>query len=176
MKQILLTSESREVRFIVYSVIDVLEEIVIKSSNEDVISIQKQMIDDQHESFSNSMRVIVSLKNSDIFSNDVSNLHLILYSSLVNHTEKIPIQLKLFEKSLFGMTNIPGQLIIGSNYSSLESSFYKFSLLIMTIILAFAIYVIGKKFVLDQQQKIIYVDSSSPILQTSQKSPKRGNH
>ncbi|KAH7645811.1 nuclear pore membrane glycoprotein 210-like protein [Dermatophagoides farinae] len=167
LKQILLTSESREVRFIVHSVIDVLEEMVIKSSNEDIISIQKQMIYEHDQSFSNSMRVIVSLRNIDIFSNDVSNLHIILQSLLVNQTEKIPIQLKLFDRSLFGVTNLPGQLLIGSN-TALES-FYTISLLIITIILAFSIYVIGKKFVLDRQQQIIYVDSSSPILQTSPK-------
>nr|XP_027197064.1 nuclear pore membrane glycoprotein 210-like [Dermatophagoides pteronyssinus] len=182
-KQILLTSESRDARFIVHSVLNVLEDIIIKSSNDDIISIQKQMInneqndDDQPSLFSNSMRIIVSLKNSDIFSNDVYNLHLILYSSLINQTEKIPIQLKLFERStIFGVNNLSGQLLNGYSNTTLET-FYKFSLLIMTIILAFAIYVIGKKFILDQQQqqKIIYLDSSSssssPLLQ--QTTPKR---
>ena len=129
-KQIILTSDSKQVTFTVTSVKQVLNELMIKSSNDDILYVRKYF-DEQQD---NLLRVMVVLNNADIFSNDVSNLHLTLTNSLTNQSEKIPVQIKLYGP----LSQLPEQIFSQSLYMTS-------GLFIMTLLFAFVIYFIIRR-------------------------------
>lgn len=134
-KQVILTSDSNQVRFTVNSVQKVLKELTIQSSNEDILEVQKLIAADQQND--NSLRVAVILRNADIFSNDVSNLHITLISSLTNQTERISVQIKLYGT----LNQLPAQI-----YS--KSFFFASTYLLLTALLAIVIFFLIKRAVL----------------------------
>ena len=68
----------------------ILLELLISSSNLDLIEVEKV------ETINSTLKVLAILKNANFFSDDVSNLHLLLRSELTNQTERIPVQIRLF--------------------------------------------------------------------------------
>lgn len=166
LKQIILTSESPQVYFTVYSNRLVLDNLMVIPNIDDILLVKTIPIEKDSNSMknSNSLRILVQLKSIDIFTNDVSNLHILLSSKLINQTEQINVQIKLYGQNQFF-------------YSSDEQHYFYWTLLfIFTAIIAFFIYFALKKLLIfNGKHKIIHYDSSSPIKTSFQNSP-RGNY
>jgi len=144
-RQIILTSKSKEVRFTIKSV-EAVQELTIKSSNGDILDVRKQ------EKADNLLNVLVTLQNADIFSNDVSNLHLLFVSTLTNQTEKISVQIKLYGT----LVQLPSQIL----YS--PSLLRPGTLVITTLVSAFAVYLLETKPLKDSSGSFMNSSSSSP--------------
>ena len=93
-KQVILSLDQSLVRISVHSVLSVLEQLSVVSSNTDMIEVSKSEISD------NSLKISLQLINADVFTNDVSNLHIALISKVIKQTERIPIQIKLFRQNI----------------------------------------------------------------------------
>ncbi|KAJ6218542.1 hypothetical protein RDWZM_009699, partial [Blomia tropicalis] len=156
-KQIILTSDSKVVRFTVNSVKTVLENLSIKSSNEDILNVQLL------ELVENSLKVMITLQNADIFSNDVSNLHLILVSTLTNQTERIGVQIKLYGT----LAQLPSQI--------LSTSFYQTTTVITLFLTIFLIMIIGMaiRFFMSSQFKFVHDFNEGKVSTSPTTSPRR---
>ena len=98
-KQVILSPDQSEAGLSVHSVPLVLEKLSIVSSNVEIIETTNSEIN------GNSLRIIIRVKNWDIFSNDVSNLHILINSKTTKQSVKIPIQIKLFRHNIQKMSS-----------------------------------------------------------------------
>lgn len=161
-RQLILTSEAREVRFTITSVRAVLEELVIKVSNDDILEVTKLAIVD------NGLKVAVRLRNANIFSNDVSNLHLMLASAQTNQAETIGVQIKLYGT----LQELPAQL-----YST--NFWYSATVVLLTLLVASLLVLVGRKLVTNLVQGGGAGGGGSgwgQAVNDDNKSPYRGNY
>lgn len=131
-RHIVLTTEAPEFRFTVASRESVLAELRVSPSNGDIVEVRKD-----GPPSDNMVKVQVRLRNADIFSNDVSNLHLLLVSGLTNQTEKIPVQIKLYGS----LAHLPAKLFVQPDAASL---LYTALFALGTLALAAALYLASK--------------------------------
>ena len=162
-KQIILTSDSKEVRFTITSVEAVLREITIKPSNSDILDVRKLDLSD------NSLKVLVSLHNADIFSNDVSNLHLTLVSTLTNQTERITVQIKLYGT----LAQLPSQILS-------QGFYYTTSIILFTFVIGLVLFLVIR-YLLSKSLLKPYSDadhsfSNSPLLNASSSPSRRSKY
>lgn len=165
LKQIILTSESPQVYFTVYSIKMVLDNLLVMPNIDDILDVKK-ISNEKDSNFmqnSNSLRIFVKLKSIDILTNDASNLHILLSSKLTNQTEQINVQIKLYGHNQFF-------------YSSDEQHYFYWTLMfIFTTIIALFFYLAVKK-LFNSKHRNVYLDSSSPIKPSLQNSPRGNNY
>lgn len=124
-KQVILTLEQSEARISVHSVPSILQDLVIISSNSEIIEVSKSEITE------NNLKLNVNLKNADVFSNDVSNLHISISSKITKQNEKISVQIKLFRANIQQ---------ISPSISSTIRDYSIYLIPIFTLLMAFLIY------------------------------------
>jgi hypothetical protein len=124
-KQVILSPDQPDARVVVHSVPQILQDLLIVSSNTEIIEVTKSEIDGQ------SLKLTLHLKNPDIFSNDVSNLHISLSSKITKQNEKISVQIKLFRANI--QQSLP-------TFSSIVKEYSIYLLSIFTVIVAFLVY------------------------------------
>lgn len=146
-KQVILSLDQSAARISVHSVPSILKDLSIVSSNTDMIKVSKSDITD------NSLKVLISLISADVFTNDVSNLHIAITSKTTKQLERIPIQIKLFRQNIQQ---------VSPYYQILKD--YTF-IVMFTIFAAFSVYILITKFL---SKKLVPIplpsESSSPFL------------